>query len=158
MHERREHALHDAALPQSVLRNLGQKEYEKRKQAALDVESMVREWRDSRELEKVELLIAQIVSDLAESPQPNSRKGALHALAGTAIGLRQHGVSQILSSLLQPVLASFADQDSRVRYYGCEALYNIAKVARAACVMHFNAIFDGLFKLSADTDQQVQNE
>ena len=157
MHERREHALHDAALPQSVLRNLGQKEYEKRKQAALDVESMVREWRDSRELEKVELLIAQIVSDLAESPQPNSRKGALHALAGTAIGLRQHGVSQILSSLLQPVLASFADQDSRVRYYGCEALYNIAKVARAACVMHFNAIFDGLFKLSADTDQQVQN-
>jgi len=55
------------------------------------------------------------------------------------------------------VLASFTDQDARVRYYGCEALYNIAKVARASCVAHFNPIFDGLFKLSADTDLQVQN-
>lgn len=27
-----------------------------------------------------------------------------------------------------PVLNSFSDQDSRVRYYACEALYNIAKV------------------------------
>ena len=52
MHERREHTLRDAVLPQSVLRNLGQKEYEKRKQAALDVESMVREWRESRDVEK----------------------------------------------------------------------------------------------------------
>ena len=29
---------------------------------------------------------------------------------------------------MPPVLNSFADQDSRVRYYACEALYNIAKV------------------------------
>ena len=59
--------------------------------------------------------------------------------------------------LIQPLLSSFSDQDARVRYYGCEALYNIAKVARAACVKHFNDIFDGLFKLSADTDTQVQS-
>ena len=62
-----------------------------------------------------------------------------------------------LAELLRPVLNSFSDQDARVRYYGCEALYNIAKVARAACVLHFNDIFDGLFKLSADTDTQVQS-
>lgn len=30
--------------------------------------------------------------------------------------------------IVPPVLNSFADQDSRVRYYACEALYNIAKV------------------------------
>ena len=29
---------------------------------------------------------------------------------------------------MPPVLNSFSDQDSRVRYYACEALYNIAKV------------------------------
>ena len=142
------------ALAPATLRNLGQKEYEKRKQAALEVEAIVREARDSRDFDKVAQIISQLVSDLAESPQPNSRKGALHALAGTAIGLRQD-VGQSLSSLLRPVLASFSDQDSRVRYYGCEALYNIAKVARKACIDHFNPIFDGLFKLSADTDQQV---
>ena len=30
--------------------------------------------------------------------------------------------------IIAPVLNSFSDQDSRVRYYACEALYNIAKV------------------------------
>lgn len=30
--------------------------------------------------------------------------------------------------IVPPVLNSFGDQDSRVRYYACEALYNIAKV------------------------------
>ena len=86
---------------------------------------------------------------------PTRPQGALHALAGAAIGLRQD-VAQFLPNLLPPVLASFTDQDARVRYYGCEALYNIAKVARASCVAHFNPIFDGLFKLSADTDLQAR--
>jgi hypothetical protein len=31
--------------------------------------------------------------------------------------------------IVPPVLSSFLDQDSRVRYYACEALYNIAKVS-----------------------------
>lgn len=142
-------------LSASTTRNLGQKEYEKRKQAALEVENLVRELRDAGDFQRITALIGQM-QNLAESPQPNVRKGALHALAGAAIGMRQDVASQ-LAELLKPVLASFADQDARVRYYGCEALYNIAKVARAACVGHFNDIFDGLFKLSADTDTQVQS-
>tara|TARA_B110001452_G_scaffold160789_1_gene133828 strand:+ start:220 stop:2259 length:2040 start_codon:yes stop_codon:yes gene_type:complete len=147
------------SLSTATLRNLGHKEYEKRKQAALEVENLVRELRDSRDAhdqEKITALVAQLGTDLAESPQSNLRKGALHALAGTAIGLRQD-VAKFLPQLLQPVLGSFSDQDARVRYYGCEALYNIAKVARAGCVKHFNPVFDGLFKLSADTDISVQN-
>lgn len=36
--------------------------------------------------------------------------------------------------IVPPVLDSFSDQDSRVRYYACEALYNIAKV----CVNQFS--------------------
>ena len=144
------------SMSSSTIRNLGQKEYEKRKQAALEVEHLVRDLREKREFDSINVLIAQLTNELADSPQPNARKGALHALAGTAIGLRQD-VAQCLSFLLRPVLASFSDQDARVRYYGCEALYNISKVARSACVAHFNDIFDGLFKLSADTDTQVQN-
>lgn len=58
--------------------------------------------------------------------------------------------------LLPPVLSAFSDPDARVRYSACEAMYNMAKVARASCVVHVNAIFDGLFKLSADTDVQVR--
>ena len=50
-----------------------------------------------------------------------------------------------------------ADQDSRVRYYACEALYNIAKVAREGFMMFFHDVFDALFRLCADSEANVQN-
>ncbi|RVW89305.1 Protein VAC14-like [Vitis vinifera] len=59
--------------------------------------------------------------------------------------------------IVPPVLNSFADQDSRVRYYACEALYNIAKVVRGDFIVFFNQIFDALCKLSADSDANVQS-
>lgn len=48
---------------------------------------------------------------------------------------------------MPPVLACFADNDSRVRYYACEAMYNISKVARTDILEFFNRIFDGLSKV-----------
>jgi len=41
-------------------------------------------------------------------------------------------VAHFLDLLLKPVLQCFDDPESRVRYYACESLYNIAKVARGA--------------------------
>ncbi|KAJ0717947.1 putative vacuole morphology and inheritance protein [Helianthus annuus] len=58
--------------------------------------------------------------------------------------------------IVPPVINSFGDQDSRVRYYACEALYNIAKVVRGDFIVFFNQIFDALCKLSADSDPNVQ--
>lgn len=62
-----------------------------------------------------------------------------------------------LQRIVPPVLHSFTDQDSRVRYYACEALYNIAKVSRGDFIVFFNDVFDALCKLSADSDPNVQN-
>ena len=53
-----------------------------------------------------------------------------------------------LPELVDPVLVCFEDQDARVRYYACESLYNISKVARSAVLVFFNKIFDGLCKVS----------
>jgi len=53
-----------------------------------------------------------------------------------------------LKNLIPPVLTCFYDQDSRVRYYACEALYNIAKVTRGSVLAFFNDVFDGLSKVS----------
>ena len=55
-------------LSASTIRNLGQKEYEKRKGAALEVENQVREYRNADDSEKIAQLITTIVNDLAESP------------------------------------------------------------------------------------------
>ena len=54
-----------------------------------------------------------------------------------------------LPELVQPVLTCFEDPDARVRYYACESLYNISKVARGAVLVFFNDIFNGLCKVSS---------
>ena len=94
-----------AMISASTIRNLGQKEYEKRKHAALDVENLVREHRDAGEFDRIGTIISQM-QELAESPQPNVRKGALHALAGTAIGMRQDVTLQLEQLIVAKVASS----------------------------------------------------
>ena len=60
----------------------------------------------------------------------------------------QTSIGMNLPELVQPVLTCFEDPDARVRYYACESLYNISKVARGAVLVFFNNIFDGLCKVS----------
>jgi Vacuolar 14 Fab1-binding region len=62
---------------------------------------------------------AACAQDYALSPQANQRKGGLLCLAAAAVGLGDAG-SAHLQSIVPPVLDSFTDQDSRVRYYACE--------------------------------------
>lgn len=59
----------------------------------------------------------------------------------------QPSIGMHLPELVQPVLMCFEDQDPRVRYYACESLYNISKVARSAVLVFFNNIFEGLCKV-----------
>lgn len=69
----------------------------------------------------------------------------------------QAEVVQYLDDIVHPVLACFGDQDARVRYYACESMYNISKVAKGEILVYFNELFDALLKLSADSDTSVQN-
>ena len=61
-----------------------------------------------------------------------------------------------LATVVPAVLNSLVDADARVRYYACEALYNIAKMSREDFLEpHFNSTFDALFRLVADPDAAV---
>ncbi|CAM6023272.1 unnamed protein product [Sphagnum balticum] len=143
-------------LSASVLRNLADKLYEKRKIAALEVEGTVRGLVSVQDHDKISNLISLLTSEYALSPQANHRKGGLIGLAAATVGLASEA-AQHLKKIVPPVLQSFTDQDSRVRYYACEALYNIAKVARDDFITFFNEVFDALCKLSADSDPNVQS-
>jgi vacuole morphology and inheritance protein 14 len=56
-------------------------------------------------------------------------------------------VARYLEEIVPPVLACFTDQDARVRYYACESMYNIAKVAKGEILLYFNEVFDALCKV-----------
>lgn len=95
--------------------------------------------------------------------QPNARNGGLIGLAAASIALgpvcgesyfdyspkltRLKEVAQYLGEIVPPVLACFSDQDARVRYYACESMYNIAKVAKGEILPFFNTVFDALCKV-----------
>ena len=115
-------------LPTSVLRNLYDKLYEKRKAAALEVEQIVKSLAGAGDLNRVHALLSLLVRDYALSPLSNHRKGGLIGLAAATVGLVGNFVV-FLPLIVPPVLRSFDDTDSRVRYYACEALYNMAKVS-----------------------------
>ncbi|GJY64498.1 protein VAC14 [Tanacetum coccineum] len=143
-------------IPAAVLRNLSDKLYEKRKTAAYEVEGIVKQLTSVGDHDKISGVIKLLANDFAYSPQVNNRKGGLIGLAAITVGLSSEA-AQHLEQIIPPVINSFSDQDSRVRYYACEALYNIAKIVRGESIIHFNSIFDALCKLSADSDPNVQN-
>ncbi|KZV19556.1 hypothetical protein F511_06418 [Dorcoceras hygrometricum] len=145
-----------SVIPAAVLRNLSDKLYEKRKNAALEVEGIVKQLIVSGDHEKINAVINLLANEYTYSPQANHRKGGLIGLAAATVALTSDA-SQHLEQIVPPVLSSFSDQDSRVRYYACEALYNIAKVVRGDFIVFFNQIFDALCKLSADSDPNVQS-
>lgn len=142
-------------LSASTLRTLADKLYEKRKNAAREVEAVIRGLVAQQDHQRISSLLHLLVHDFALSPQSNHRKGGLIGLAAATMGLGSDA-AQHLEKIIPPVLNSFTDQDIRVRYYACEALYNIAKATRGDLVFFFNDIFDALCKLSADSEPSVQ--
>ncbi|KAF9902278.1 hypothetical protein EC991_005073 [Linnemannia zychae] len=146
----------DYILSAQVSRGLSDKLYDKRKGAALEVERVIREYVIANDTAKIKLTIQALVSDFVYSVSPNARNGGLIGLAATSISLAG-SVSSYLESIVPPVLMCFADQDSRVRYYACESMYNIAKVARGSILRYFNELFDAMSKLYADSELSVKN-
>ncbi|KAG7390932.1 hypothetical protein PHYBOEH_006876 [Phytophthora boehmeriae] len=191
-------------LSPNLMRNLGDRSYDKRKGAAMELENLIKqlqenaasiEFHQQHQLQlnqdspssrlntdvgasgtesesvdgasstfaisnpsrqRIPAIIELLGNDFACSSNANHRKGGLIGLAATAIGL-MHDAHMYLDKLLPPVLHCFDDPESRVRYYACESLYNIAKVARGHILQYFNQIFDGLCKLFADVDVDVKN-
>ncbi|NXM53350.1 VAC14 protein, partial [Illadopsis cleaveri] len=143
-------------LAPGVVRALTDKLYEKRKVAALEIEKLVREFVAQNNTSQIKHVIQILSQEFALSQHPHSRKGGLIGLAACSIALGKDS-GLYLKELIEPVLTCFNDADSRLRYYACEALYNIVKVARGSVLPHFNVLFDGLSKLAADPDPNVKS-
>ncbi|KIW75082.1 hypothetical protein Z517_11853 [Fonsecaea pedrosoi CBS 271.37] len=130
----------------AVQRLLTDKLYDKRKQGALELERFIREASAAKEYDKIRKTIDQLCHDYAYAVHlPHARNGGLIGLAAASIALGSDEVARYLSDIVPPVLACFTDQDARVRYYACEAMYNIAKVAK------------GEILLAADSELSVKN-
>ncbi|KAI9305409.1 vacuolar protein 14 C-terminal Fig4p binding-domain-containing protein [Cunninghamella echinulata] len=138
---------------QPLIRGLTDKIYDRRKAAALEIEKLVRE--NENTPERITEIIDALVQDFVYSNNSNARYGGLIGLAATAIALGP-SVDRYLDIIVPPILSCFSNQDQKVRYYACESMYNIAKVAKGEVLRFFNSIFDALCKLSADSEVTVK--
>ncbi|GCB66924.1 hypothetical protein scyTo_0005051 [Scyliorhinus torazame] len=118
--------------------------------------TLVREFVAQNNIGQIKHVIQILSQEFALSQHPHSRKGGLIGLAACSIALGKDS-GLYLKELIEPVLTCFNDADSRLRYYACEALYNIVKVARGSVLPHFNVLFNGLSKLAADPDPNVKS-
>ncbi|KAG8529372.1 uncharacterized protein KY384_006008 [Bacidia gigantensis] len=147
-----------AKMEPAVHRLLNDKLYDKRKQGALDLERAVRDASANHDHERIAKIVDQLCRDFAYAVhQPHARNGGLIGLAAASIALGSDDVARYLKAIVPPVLACFTDQDARVRYYACESMYNISKVAKGEILMFFNDVFDALCKLAADSELSVKN-
>ncbi|OZJ05817.1 hypothetical protein BZG36_00950 [Bifiguratus adelaidae] len=144
----------ESALSPQLQRGLSDKLYERRKAAALEIEKLVRD--AAATPDKVKPLIDALIHDFVYSVQPNAKNGGLIGLAAATIALGQN-ITPYLPDVVPPVLYCFGDQDSRVRYYACESMYNICKVAKGEILRFFNDVFDAMCKLAADSELTVKN-
>ena len=135
------------------------------------LERLVREALANKEHERIQKVVEQLCHEYAYAVhQPHARNGGLIGLAAASIALGtvkchcftsdllltfgQDEVARYLKEIVPPVLACFTDQDARVRYYACESMYNIAKVAKGEVLLFFNEIFDSLCKVGSSSRSQ----
>ncbi|GAA5918099.1 hypothetical protein JCM1841_005252 [Sporobolomyces salmonicolor] len=151
-------------MDQLMLKGLQHNVYDKRKANALELEKLVKELTAAPSHENDKRL-RQIIAQLYELAAPRTaagvnsnytRSGGMMGLAGVAIALGDN-LAGYLGAIIQPVLSCFEDPDSKVRYFACESMYNIAKVAQGEVLLFFNELFDVMSKLAADTDMSVKN-
>ncbi|CUS20269.1 LAQU0S01e02806g1_1 [Lachancea quebecensis] len=144
-------------MDKAIVKGLNDKLYEKRKATALNLEKLVKQCLAEGDFQRVDKIFDELCRDFAYAlHQPMARNAGLMGLAAGAIALGSTEVARYLDRILPPVLACFGDQNDQVRFYACESLYNIAKIAKGEILVYFNEIFDVLCKISADTETSIR--
>jgi vacuole morphology and inheritance protein 14 len=108
----------------------------------------VRECHTSGESHRINAIIDQLIELFSSTANPlHARNGGLVGLAAAAIALGVE-VAVYMDKFIAPLLRCFDDSESKVRYFACESMYNIAKVSKGEVLVYFNPIFDHLSRVS----------
>lgn len=98
-----------------------------------------------REYGVIDEILHQL-SCLAFNNNPSWRWGGVMGLAACSIALGPEIASYLLA-IVPPIISCFSDPDSKVRYFSCEGMYNVVKVAKGEILVYFNDLFDSLSKV-----------
>lgn len=143
-------------LDQSLIKDLSNHIYEKRKATAFQIEGLTKSAVQRDDIQSVHKIIEEL-TELTNGASNSAKMGAITALGSVSVALGSFAIAYFLEQIIKPVFATFRDTDARVRYYACESLYNIAKIARGEILLYFNEVFDILCILVTDIESSVKN-
>ncbi|KAJ2390511.1 hypothetical protein GGI05_003198, partial [Coemansia sp. RSA 2603] len=146
-----------SVIPAALAKALSDKLYDKQRAATLKIERLVVDALDADDEQKIYRLITELSTDFATSEKEAARIGGLVALAATAVALTHINIRPFLPHMVPPMVSALSDGESKVRYFACESLYNVAKVSRGYILRWFNDIFDGLARVTADSVKTVKD-
>ncbi|KAJ1916445.1 hypothetical protein LPJ71_001948 [Coemansia sp. S17] len=144
-------------IPLALAKALSDKLYDKQRAATHKIERLVLDALDADDETLIYQVIAELATDYATSEKEASRIGGLVALAATAVALTHINIRPFLPHMVPPMVSALSDGESKVRYFACESLYNVAKVSRGHILRWFNDIFDGLARVTADSVKTVKD-
>ncbi|KAI8320641.1 ARM repeat-containing protein, partial [Martensiomyces pterosporus] len=153
MPDRQQHSV----IPPAIAKALSDKLYDKQRSATLKIEKLVRDALDADDDQRINEIVAELTTDFATSERESSRIGGLVALAATAVALTHVNIRPFLPLMIPPMVSAMSDGESKVRYFACESLYNVAKVGQGHILRWFNDIFDGLARVTADSVRSVKD-
>ncbi|CAN3356227.1 vacuole morphology and inheritance protein 14 [Diutina catenulata] len=143
-------------LDSAIVKDLSNHIYEKRKATAFQIESFTKAALSRNDSQTIYRIIAEL-AELTNSGTNSAKMGAITALGSVSVALGSIAIAYFLEEIIKPIFATFKDTDARVRYYACESLYNIAKIARGEILVYFNEVFDILSILVTDSESSVKN-
>lgn len=115
-----------------------------------------------RRTDQIQKVVNYLLINYIDSDQPNHRKGGLLGLSGVILALTTkrntltyEGITY-LSEIIPIIEKCLEDEESSVRYYACETLYNVMKVARYHIILYFNLIFNQIQILCDDEELMVR--
>ncbi|ABN65902.2 predicted protein [Scheffersomyces stipitis CBS 6054] len=143
-------------LEPSLVKDLSNHIYEKRKATAYQIESLTKAALANNDSQTIYRIINEL-TELTNGGTNSAKMGAITALGSVSVALGSFAIAYFLEEIIKPIFATFRDTDARVRYYACESLYNIAKIARGEILLYFNEVFDILCILVTDSESSVKN-
>ncbi|EGW33874.1 uncharacterized protein SPAPADRAFT_148054 [Spathaspora passalidarum NRRL Y-27907] len=143
-------------LDASLIKDLSNHIYEKRKATAFQIETLTKAALSRNDSQTIYRIINEL-TELTNSGTNSAKMGAITALGSVSVALGSFAIAYFLEEIIKPIFATFRDTDARVRYYACESLYNIAKIARGEILLYFNEVFDILCILVTDSESSVKN-
>ncbi|KAI5969896.1 hypothetical protein CANMA_001038 [Candida margitis] len=144
-------------LDQSITKDLSNHIYEKRKATAFQIESITKSALSRNDSQTIYRIIHELTTMTMTSGSNSAKMGAITALGSVSVAVGSFAIAYFLDDIIRPIFATFRDTDARVRYYACESLYNVAKIARGEILLYINEIFDVLCILVSDAESSVKN-